>query len=148
MKELSKKIAYIKGMMEGMSLDQNSGEAKILAQMLDVLDAMNEEICELVDAHNELVDQVDDIDEDLSELEEDFYDDEDDDDDDDDDFFFDDDEDDFCICPECGEDFYFEEAINDNGDLVCPNCNAPIPLECDMDCDCCGCDCEEVDDED
>ena len=50
--ELSKKVAYLKGLMEGLKIDDSTNEGKILTIMADILDEMSatvEDIAEEVD---------------------------------------------------------------------------------------------------
>ena len=39
--ELSKKVAYLKGLMEGLKIDDSTNEGKILTIMADILDEMS-----------------------------------------------------------------------------------------------------------
>ena len=39
--ELSKKVAYLKGLMEGLKIDDSTNEGKILTIMADILDDMS-----------------------------------------------------------------------------------------------------------
>lgn len=158
MSELSKKAAYLKGYAEGLGAEFKSDEGKIVEKLLDVIEAMAEEI-ELLSAdvceNREMIDEIDDT---LLLIADDLYgDDEDDDDwdeydDDDDDLFgdYDDDEefDDFVDddmdeedysgdffeiqCPECSEDFMISyDDIVDNGEIHCPHCEKRVELDID-----------------
>ena len=88
---ITEKVAYLKGLMDGLEIDKATKEGKVLAAMADVL----EDIA-LTVADN--CDQIDAIDEDLENLEEFVY---------EGDFFDEDDEewddDDYCFgdCDEC-----------------------------------------------
>ena len=138
---IAEKVSYIKGLAEGMKLDTESNEGKILAAIIDVL--------------GDIAINIEEIDEDLGFVEDIVYDDEEDDDDDDDDY--DDDDDDFecdldcehcchpedceddedddddddeegfrCLmCPSCNEKIYFDESI-DPADLICPACGKAV----------------------
>ena len=109
--ELSKKVAYLKGLMEGLKIDDSTNEGKILTIMADILDEMSATVEDIAEEVDETVELVDTLDEDLGEIEELIYGDDDDDDDcdcDDDcccDDEYDDDEDAMyeCVCPNCGE---------------------------------------------
>ncbi|MEG1887449.1 MAG: hypothetical protein RR177_04915, partial [Oscillospiraceae bacterium] len=96
-------------------------------------------IVEIEDGCAEICEQLDAVDEDLSTLEEDFY-------EDDDsccDGDCDDCDDDDCYeieCPACKNLIYVDEEMLDEGGINCPNCGTE--LEFDFDCDC-GCDCDE-----
>ena len=41
--EISEKVAYLKGLAEGLKLDEETKEGKLIAAIIDVLDAMAEE---------------------------------------------------------------------------------------------------------
>ena len=109
--ELSKKVAYLKGLMEGLKIDDSTNEGKILTIMADILDEMSATVEDIAEEVDETVELVDTLDEDLGEIEELIYGDDDDDDDcdcDDDcccDDEYDDDEDAMyeCVCPNCGD---------------------------------------------
>lgn len=106
----SEKVAYIKGLMEGLALDENKPETKILKQMADVLEELADCNNALIEENIKLKDYIEEIDSDLGDLEEYVYDIGTDDDDDFYDYGFedDDDEDDF------GEDDDEENEDNDD----------------------------------
>lgn len=87
------KVAYIKGLMDGMSLDESKNETKILKEMVTVLEELAAANCALTEENIKLRDYIEEIDEDLGALEEFCYDFDDEDDyyDDDDDYYDDDD---------------------------------------------------------
>ncbi len=131
--------AYIKGLLEGLQLDQNKPETKIIGALCGIIEQMADDIETLKTNTQTLHDYAEELDEDLGALEELVYDEEDcdccDDDDDcdcgcccgchDDD----DDEDDsdfYCaMCPHCGEKVYFDDTI-DPEDILCPACHKPL----------------------
>ena len=80
---ISEKIAYLKGLMEGMNVDTESNEGKLFAAVVDVLDEIALEVEDLTDEVMELGDGLDVISDDLSDVEDIVYDEWDDDDDDD-----------------------------------------------------------------
>ena len=123
--DICEKIAYIKGLAEGLSLDDSTKEGKILNAIIDLLGDITEEICEIEDGCDELMEQIDAVDEDLASLEDFIYEDDDCDCDCDcncDDCCDCDDEEYFeCECPSCGEIVCFDSDI-DPEDLTCPAC--------------------------
>ena len=139
---VSEKAAYIKGLMEGMSIDTSKGEGKILAAMADLLEDLSLTVLDIEDEAATLRDYIEEIDEDLGAVEEDFYcgddfdcDCDDDccccDDDCDCDCDCDDDDCDCCDCceclelecPACGEPVYIDEDdVEDIDELECPSC--------------------------
>ena len=45
--EISEKVAYLKGLAEGLNLDTDSKEGKLIAAIIDVLDDMAEKFAEI-----------------------------------------------------------------------------------------------------
>ena len=67
--DICEKVAYIKGLAEGLALDDSTKEGKVLAAVIDVLGDITNEICEIEDGCDELMEQLDAVDEDLSTVE-------------------------------------------------------------------------------
>ena len=112
---ITEKVAYLKGLMDGLDVDKTTKEGKILAAMADVL----EDIA-LTVADN--CDQIDAIDEDLDNLEEFVY---------EGDFFGDDEWDDDCCfgdCDDCDgcDDFDYDEY---EYEIECSNCHETIFID-------------------
>ena len=125
--EISEKVAYLKGLAEGLNLDTDSKEGKLFAAIIDVLDSMVDEIADMQDEMVDIEDGLDAVSDDLSEVEESLYelDDEDEWDDEDED-----EEDCFMTtCPECEEEVYFDESILEDGEVVCPNCGTKLEFD-------------------
>ena len=125
---ISEKIAYLKGLMEGMNVDTESNEGKLFRAIVDVLDEIALEVEDLTDEVMELGDGLDVISDDLSDVEDIVYDEWDDDDDDDDD----DDEEEECYattCPECEEEIFFDDSVLEDGKVECPNCGATLEFD-------------------
>ena len=117
---LKEKVAYLKGLSEGLGFDSESKEGKMFSGIIDALSAMADEVEELSENALDIGEELDALSNDLSDVEELLFDD-DYDDDDDDDFDFGDFEDDDCDCEFCaGHDFSLE--------IECPNCGADIEL--------------------
>ena len=70
MMTISERVAYLKGLTEGMKLDDNKDETKLLKAIIDVLDDVALSVADLEDATAMMQEQVDAVDEDLDELEE------------------------------------------------------------------------------
>ena len=127
---ISEKIAYLKGLMEGMNVDTESNEGKLFAAVVDVLDEIALEVEDLTDEVMELGDGLDVISDDLSDVEDIVYDEWDDDDDDDEDD--EDDEEEECYattCPECEEEIFFDDTMLGDGEIICPNCGAKLEFD-------------------
>jgi len=123
--DLNEKVSYLRGLAEGLRLDENTNEGKLLANIIDVLDDMANAIIELETAQAEIEEYVETIDEDLTDIEDAFYD--------------DNEEADHTNyieveCPHCHETVYFDEEIfDDDEDIICPNCNKVIYSEDEYD---------------
>ncbi|MFO7160430.1 MAG: zinc ribbon domain-containing protein [[Clostridium] cellulosi] len=135
---VTEKVAYLKGLVEGLGVDESSKEGRIIKAIVEVLDDMALSVSDIEDGLSELSEQVDAIDEDLEDLEKDFYGDDDDDDDDDTDYYE-------VTCPKCGEKVYLDEELLSDGEISCPNCGEK--LEFDFSCDCDDDDTDDADDD-
>ena len=87
MDTLASKVAYIKGLAEGLDIKDNTPEAKLLLKLIDVVDDIAATLDDVIDAYDELEEKVDEIDSDLADCEDILYDEDYDDDDFDDDDF-------------------------------------------------------------
>ncbi len=143
---LSEKISYIKGLKDGLKLNEEKDEIKILNAVIDVLDDIAYSVENLDGKYDELSDLVDEIDEDLGELEADFY-------DDCDCCDFDDCDDALyeVTCGKCGETICVDEDTLLEGEIECPECGELLEFDfselCDHDADC-DCGCNDFADED
>lgn len=144
------KAAYLKGLAEGLDVENNSKEGKLWSVMLELLSDMAHEIEDLQESNLDHAGAIDDISEELSYLEElvcdldmpeDFCDDcedgdcskcrfcDDDDDDDDDDeveydgVIYD------VTCPVCGIEISFDEETLEEGSIVCPECGELLEFD-------------------
>ena len=70
---LLQKVAYLRGLADGLELDESSKEGKVLVNIIDTLDAFVEVMEDMIDDQLDLEEYVNFIDEDLADLEEDFY---------------------------------------------------------------------------
>ncbi len=139
---VTEKAAYLRGLFEGLDLEEKKDETKLFKAMLDVIDDLAMSVSDLEDELALVSEQLDAVDEDLDELEGFVY----------------GDECDCCEddeyeveCPACGETVYFDEADIDNGFAACPNCGEKLEFdfedECGCGCEACGADDEEAKDE-
>ena len=128
--EITEKVAYLKGLAEGMELDTDKKEGKLLAAIIDVLDDMALEIEDLKDAQEELGDGLDAVSDDLEDVEDVVFGE---DEDDEDDYEYDElDEDEDCYattCPTCEETIYFDESVLEDGQVICPNCGEKLEFD-------------------
>ena len=86
----SEKVAFIKGLMEGLALDASKPETKVLNRMAEVLEELAASNNALIEENIKLKEYIEEIDEDLGTLEEVVYTE-----DDDDDYYDYDDDDDW-----------------------------------------------------
>ena len=119
---VSEKVAYLKGLMEGLKIDADSDNGKMFQAIIDVLDEVALEIEDLTDEVMEVGDGLDVVSDDLADIEEMVYDDEDEDDDEDEPVYM-------TTCPECEEEIYFDEDYLQDGIVVCPNCGAKLEFD-------------------
>lgn len=130
---LTERIAYIRGLAEGLKLDESKDEVKVINAIIDLLEDMAYDVVDMESIVDDVCDQVDEIDEDLAEVEEEVYGwDEEDDmwDEEDDDDPFDEDENYYEVtCPACGETTTMDEDALIEGELTCPICGAEIEFD-------------------
>lgn len=109
MEYLMQKVSYLRGLADGLGVDESSKEGKLLLQIMNVLEEFADVLDETIENQADLEEYVNFIDEDLADVEDEIYGtDEDYEDDDYDDEFDFDDFDDYCddedCCCHCGED--------------------------------------------
>lgn len=123
--EITEKVAYLKGLAEGLALDTESKEGKLFAAIIDVLDEMSEKMLDLEEAVYDVEDGLDAVSDDLSEVEEAIFEDDDDDDEDEDydgEWFE-------TTCPNCEEEILFNEDELEAGEILCPNCGEKLEFD-------------------
>ena len=132
MSNLTDRVSYLKGLAEGLKLDTEKNEGKLIEKMLDLLSDVTQEIEDIRSEHDDLNEYVEAIDNDLSDIEDLIYDEEDEEDGDEDDEedLSDEEEDDNLVeytCPHCGEEMTFEvDNFDFDEDYLCPNCHQPL----------------------
>lgn len=126
---VSEKVAYLKGLAEGLGLDAESKEGKLFAAIIDVLDEMAEEILDLEEEMADIEEGLDAVSDDLSEVEETLYELEDEFDDDDDEDEEDEEDCFMTTCPACEEEIFFDETVLEDGEVICPNCGEKLEFD-------------------
>ncbi|WP_325199690.1 CD1247 N-terminal domain-containing protein [Oscillibacter sp.] len=125
---ITEKVAYLKGLAEGMDLDTEKKEGKLLAAIIDVLEDIALELADLEDAQEELGEGLDAVSDDLEDVEDLLYGEE-----DEDEYELDDLEDDedcyATTCPVCEETIYFDESVLEDGEVICPNCGEKLEFD-------------------
>jgi len=133
MSKLTDRISFLKGMAAGMKLNMDKDSNKLMLEMLTVMGEMAEEMAAMTEAHNDLNEYVESIDDDLADLEETLFGEEDGEideemvgaDEDEDEM----DEDDLIVyaCPHCGHEIEFSASdVDFDEDYLCPQCQKPI----------------------
>ena len=120
--EITEKVAYLKGLMEGMKIDTETNEGKILSAMVDILEDIGLELEDLWNAQGELEDGLDVVSDDLEDIEDIVYDEYDEDEDDDEEYFE-------TTCPVCEEEIVFDEDTLESGEIRCPNCGEKLEFD-------------------
>ena len=135
MSYLTEKMSYIRGLAEGLEIDETTKEGKLLLAMVEALSDTADEIAGISELQEEISLQLDEVDEDLDALEGFVYDDEDE---------YEDEEEFVVECPSCGDTICLDADLLENCDdkSTCPSCGEEIELE--FDCDCANCsECEK-----
>ena len=148
---ISEKSAYLKGLMDGLNLDTEKAEGKMIAAIVELLGDVTKRLHDVEETTIAISDELDEIEEDLDAIEDYILDEDEDDDfdfeDDDDDFDFDDDEDedyeeegfDFgdddsiiyevkCVC---GNVINFDEETLEKGSIICEDCGEKLEFTFD-----------------
>ncbi len=128
---LTDKMAYLRGMIDGMELDLTSSkEGKVLGQLLDVMQEMTAYVVDLQTQVDELTEVCDLLDQDLGDIEDALYEDDDEDDFDDDDDDYEDDDVLFeTVCPTCNNVIALDESILEQGEIPCPCCGEVLEFD-------------------
>ena len=130
------KVAYLKGLLEGLELDENAKETKLfkaiidtLAQIASDLEDAEDDIIDMGEQIDDIVDEITDLEDDFDDVVDDLYDeddeDEDEEDDDEDDDFFE------ISCPNCDNSLYIDSSILADGSIECPECGTVIEFDAD-----------------
>ena len=137
---LSEKASYLKGLMDGMKLNTETDENRLLAKIVELLHDMAVSVDDLEDNAIAVSDELDEIEDNLDAIDEYLMDDDDDYDeddyedyDDDDDYDFDDDSIYEVTCPKCGEVEQLSEEELLKGSIAGPKCGEPLEFEFDED---------------
>lgn len=147
---ISEKSAYLKGLMDGLKLDTETNEGKMIAAIVDLLGDMTKKVVDIEDTTIAISDELDEIEEDLDAIE-DYILDEDDEDDDYEDVY-DEDEDDedeeegeegfdfgdeettvYEVQCACGNIIDFDEDVLESGSIVCDKCGETLEFSFDDD---------------
>lgn len=139
---ISEKSAYLKGLMDGLSLNTETNEGKMIAAIVDLLGDVTKRVTDIEETTIAISDELDEIEEDLDAIEDYILDEDDDFDDEDEDYEDDWDEDEeepeegfdfgdedttiYEVQCACGEVINFDEETLEKGSIVCPNCGETL----------------------
>ena len=147
---INEKAAYLKGLMDGLKLDTEAAEGKMISAIVELLGDMAKKVTDIEDTTIAISDELDEIEEDLDAIEDFIMDDEDEYDefDEDEDYFdIDDEEDDedyeegfdfgdedttiYEVECACGNVIDFDEETLEAGSIICPNCGETLEFTVD-----------------
>ena len=146
---INEKAAYLKGLMDGLKLDTEKAEGKMISAIVDLLGDVTKRLHDVEETTIAISDELDEIEEDLDAIEDFIMDeDEDDYDEDYDDDDYDDDDDDYEDCEEgfeygdedsiiyevecpCGNIINFDEETLEEGSIICPDCGETLEFSVD-----------------
>ena len=116
---ISEKVAYLKGLAEGLNLDvDKSKEGKLISVMIGILEEIGLSIEDLEENALALGEEIDVLSDDLADVES---------------VVFDEDEDDgdyFEVeCPNCEEPILIDDEALAAGEVQCPNCETRFALD-------------------
>ena len=112
------KLAYIKGLSDGLDIKEDTKEARLLLSIVDMLEDFVDIMADIQENQEELEEYIESIDEDIADIEDEM-------------FAFEDEEDFNTVevsCPNCGETIYVDEELicDEDIEIVCPRCNKVI----------------------
>ena len=118
---ISEKVAYLKGLAEGLDLDTvKSKEGKLISVMIGILEELAMSVEDLEDNALNLGEEIDTLSDDLADVEEAVFDE--DEQDYDDDWFE-------VECPSCGADILVDDEALADGEVECPSCGTRYAME-------------------
>ena len=141
---ISEKAAYLKGLMDGLNLDTEKAEGKMIAAIVELMGDVTRRLSDVEETTIAISDELDEIEEDLDAIEDYILDEDEDDDedwdDDDDDYDFDDEDEDldegfdfgdpdttiYEVECACGSIINFDEETLEAGSIVCPECGETL----------------------
>lgn len=140
---VSEKVAYLKGLAEGLGIGEDSKEGKLMLAMIDVLDTLASDVEDLEANAADMADSMDDLCEDMAYYEDLIMDELYGEDEDECDGDCDSCDEDCCgccdepeyevTCPQCGEVVTVYEEDLAFGSILCPICGADLEFDFDED---------------
>ncbi len=145
---ISEKSAYLKGLMDGLNMDTEKAEGKMISAIVDLLCDVTKKLTDIEDTTIAISDELDEIEEDLDAIEDFILDEDEDYDDyeDDDDYDLDDEYDDeegfdfgdedsiiYEVKCTCGNIIDFDEETLEEGSIVCDQCGETLEFSLEDD---------------
>ena len=117
---VTERVVYLKGLINGMELDADKKEGRLWTAVIAVMEELAYAVVDLKQQNAELAEELDDVYEELSAVEEEFL-----------------DEDEFdsdgllyqVICPTCDEVIYMDDDMLAEGSTVCPACGEELEFD-------------------
>ena len=152
----SEKVAYLKGFADGLGLDKENKQDKLIAAIIDVLETVAQDLDELEETSRDLGAEIDAVSDDLADVESVVFDEDEDEYDDEDDGYYEDSdfaggETDGCCCgshhhesghcchghgnfyevtcPACNNTITIDEDVLALGKIQCPNCGEMLEFD-------------------
>jgi len=123
------KLAYLKGLVEGLGLDETKKDTKVINNLITLLEDVVLSVTSLEEGFAEMQQQIDAVDEDLGEVEKDLYEDDDececckDKDAAADDIYYE------VTCPTCGDTIHLDDELISMREIDCPNCGEKLEFD-------------------
>ena len=146
---ISEKSAYLKGLMDGLNLDTEKAEGKMIAAIVDLLGDVTHRLSDVEETTIAISDELDEIEEDLDAIEDYILDEDEDEEDWDDEEWDEEDEDEdwdeegfdfgdedsiiYEVECACGERIAFDEETLEAGSMTCPNCGELLEFSLEED---------------
>ena len=137
---INEKSAYLKGLMDGLKISEETNEGKMIAAIVDLLGDITKKVTDIEATTIAISDELDEIEEDLDAIEDYILD------EDEDDYDFDDEDEEFgdegfdfgdedstiyeveCAC---GNIINFDEETLEEGSIICDNCGETLEFTFD-----------------
>ncbi len=136
----SEKVAYLKGLIEGMGIDEKSEHGKLFSVIADILEDLASDVADIEENSYDLAEEIDALSDDLADIENIVFDrdgdgDEDDfrcpgcsaGDEEDEPIFFE------LTCPACDNTITVDDDVLSLGSIQCPNCGEMMEFDFDED---------------
>ena len=120
---ISEKVAYLKGLAEGLNLDtEKSKEGKLISVMIGIMEELAMTVEDLEENALNLGEEIDVLSDDLADVEAVVFEEDEDGEDYDDDWFE-------VECPTCGADILVDDDALVEGEVECPSCGTRYAME-------------------